>query len=111
MGNLALVRKCLQTMEEQGLRPDSNTYSCILSAFSLTGQVDEGNTQIMSMSEDNLIIPTAKHFNSMAHFLGCTGQLQKAQELIECMPTVPDIISQTSLLASCISYGNMHIAG
>ena len=111
MGNLSLVRKCLQTMEKQGLRPDSSTYSCILSAFSLTGQVDEGSIQFMSMFEDNMIIPTAAHFNSMAHLLGCSGQLHKAQELLACMPMIPDIISQTSLLASCISYGNMHMAG
>jgi pentatricopeptide repeat protein len=111
MGNLPLVRECLQTMQEQGLRPDRSIYSCILSAFSLTGQVNEGSTQFMSMLEDKAIITTADHFISMAHLLGCSGQLLKARELIECMPTVPDVVSQTSLLASCISYGNMHMAG
>nr|GMD07533.1 pentatricopeptide repeat-containing protein At1g74600, chloroplastic [Ipomoea batatas] len=97
-----LMRKC-------NIKPDSVTFSGLLSACSHSGLVEEGYFFLNSMKEDYGIEPNYRHYACMVDVLGRSGRLKEAERFIYQMPIKPDALVWTTLLAACKVHGEIQL--
>ncbi|XP_048334827.1 pentatricopeptide repeat-containing protein At4g39952, mitochondrial [Ziziphus jujuba] len=95
-------------MELSGIKPDSFTYSTILSACSHTGLAKQGSKIFKSMAE-NGIPPGVVHYSCMVDLLGRTGHLTEAYEMVKELPCKPSTSLLESLLGACRIHGNVEL--
>lgn len=105
---LALYEKMLQ----ENLKPDSVTFLSVLSACRHAGLVEKGQGYFRRISELHSMTPTLDHYACMIGLLGCSGNLDKAVDLIKDMPHDPDSLIWSTLLSvsakkSNIKHGEM----
>lgn len=110
-GNLLLSAKCLNDLQEQGLKPNAVIFASMLSACNNAGCVEEGWHYLNNMSSHYGVEPGVEHYSCMVDLLGRAGYLKDAARLLESMPTLPNIIGWTSLLTSCKSHGHLDLGG
>ncbi|OMP06062.1 hypothetical protein COLO4_08372 [Corchorus olitorius] len=91
-------------------KPNSITFTNILSACSHSGLVEEGYEIFNSMMKDYGIEPRMEHFVSMVDLLGRSGKLEEAEAFVNKMPVTPVNDVWFALLGACGSYGNVGIA-
>lgn len=96
-------------MVKAGVRPNYITFTCILSACSHSGLLEEGKTYFEAMKGFG-IVPKLNNYSCMVDLLGRAGQLSEAEKLIENMPMEPDASLWGSLLGACRIYGNLDLA-
>lgn len=101
------VLQLFEQMVETGIKPDHITFIGVLSACSHAGLVDEGFLYFDSMSHDHGITPTMDHYACMIDLLGRAGQLNKAEDFMNCMPVEPDARVWGALLGACSIHGNI----
>lgn len=99
-----------EKMKKTEKRPDSVTFTSLLSACSHAGRVEMGWNYFNSMVEDYKIKPQIEHYTCMVDLLGRAGLLNEAYDLIISMPCVPDDRIWGSLLGSCRNHGNEKLA-
>lgn len=99
-----------QSMLESGEKPDSVSFTCILSACSQSGLTDKGWYYFNSMSRDHGIEARMEHYACIVTLLGRAGKLQEAFSVIEQMPFKPDACVWGALLASCRVHNNVGLA-
>ncbi|KAL5568385.1 hypothetical protein UlMin_024960 [Ulmus minor] len=92
------------------VRPNHVTFTCILSACSHSGLLEEGKRFFESMVEEFEIAPKLNNYACMVDLLGRSGQLSEAVKLIENMPLEGDASIWGSLLGACRTYGNLDLA-
>eukprot|EP01018_Ginkgo_biloba_P035754 Gb_27454 [translate_table: standard] len=102
---LALFCQMLQT----GTNPDHITFTCVLSACSHAGLVDEGLKCFDCMSRDYCITPRVKHYACMVDLLGRAGHLDEAYDFIKKMPLEPDASVWGALLGACRIHCNIDL--
>ncbi|EFJ29993.1 hypothetical protein SELMODRAFT_90070 [Selaginella moellendorffii] len=81
----------------------------LLVGFSHRGDVYRSWKCFRSMVSDFGLSPGKQHFSCMVDALGRAGYLWEAQELIACMPVLPDPQDWTSLLAACKTHGDCEV--
>ncbi|KAF8399780.1 hypothetical protein HHK36_015650 [Tetracentron sinense] len=91
------------------VKPNHVTFTCVLSACSHSGLLEEGQRYFGMMSEEFGIAPMLNHYACMVDLLGRAGQLSKAEKLIENMPVEPDSSIWGSLLGACRIYGDLDL--
>ncbi|KAK4803436.1 hypothetical protein SAY86_003253 [Trapa natans] len=96
-------------MVRLGMRPNDVTFTCILSACSHSGLLEEGRMYFEMMKEFG-IKPRLNNYACMVDLLGRSGQLTEAQRLIEEMPMGPDVGVWGSLLGACRIHGDLDMA-
>ncbi|KAG9451496.1 hypothetical protein H6P81_011461 [Aristolochia fimbriata] len=96
-------------MEKSGIIPNEVTFLAVLTACSHGGLVEEGRYLFDRMCTYYAISPTLKHYASMVHLLGRSGNLLEAESMILKMPMVPDGGVWGTLLGACAVQNNVEI--
>ncbi|XP_059635001.1 pentatricopeptide repeat-containing protein At5g55740, chloroplastic [Cornus florida] len=91
----------LEHLQEEGIKPDSITFTSILSACSHAGLVHKGLELFVDMVSEHRVKPTMEHYGCMVSLLSRHGNLDEALLLILTMPFEPDSQILGSLLAAC----------
>ncbi|KAJ8760912.1 hypothetical protein K2173_021950 [Erythroxylum novogranatense] len=86
------------------IKPNSATFTSLLSASSHSGQVERG-LQIFKMMKEYGLNPSAEHLGNVVDLLGRSGLLIEASKLIQEMPEPPASVF-ASLLGACRHYSN-----
>lgn len=92
-------------MEEVGLRPDSMSFSAILSACSHRGLLQKGQELFDKMVSFYNIAPTMEHYGCMVDLLGRAGKIEEAYRFIRSMPMEPNAVILRSYLSACKHHG------
>ncbi|KAF8405053.1 hypothetical protein HHK36_009950 [Tetracentron sinense] len=98
----------LQEMSQSGLRPNSVTFTSVLSACSHSGLVDEGLELFNSLSRDFNFTPSMEHFACVVDLLARADWLEDAVCFINKMPIEPDRSIWGALLAACRAHQNIN---
>ncbi|MCO5582123.1 hypothetical protein L7F22_036013 [Adiantum nelumboides] len=109
-GDFSSVYKLLEHMRMTGLNPDGVTFTCLLSACSLTGAIEDGSYVFNFMGETYGIFHTFEHYGCMVDLFGGAGCLIEAEDLLHVMSLKPKIIPWTSLLDSCRVHNDVELA-
>ncbi|CAB4291229.1 unnamed protein product [Prunus armeniaca] len=96
-------------MTETNIKPDDATFASLLSAFSHSGLVGEGQYWFDIMVRKYMIPPGEKHFACMVDLLARAGRVEEAYELIDSMNTEPGIAVWVALLAGCHNHRKLSI--
>ncbi|KAL8058061.1 hypothetical protein ABFX02_04G223800 [Erythranthe guttata] len=92
-------------MEEKGLRPDSMSFSTILSACSHKGLLQKGQELFDKMVNVYNITPTMEHYGCMVDLLGRAGKIEEAYQFIVSMPIEPNSVVLRSYISACKHHG------
>lgn len=99
--------KMFHLMQTCGQSPDHITFTCVLSACSQAGLVDEGWNYFHSMQDDFGIKIRLEHYACMVSLLSREGKLSEAYQMIKEMPVEPDACVWGAFLSSCRVHGNV----
>lgn len=102
--------RSFKEMVLSGLKPDSVSFLCILTACSHRGFVQEAMWYFNSMTQTYKLVPKREHYASMVDVLCRKGQFNEAEKLITQMPFEPDEIMWSSVLNSCRIHKNQNLA-
>ncbi|OIT32762.1 PREDICTED: pentatricopeptide repeat-containing protein At2g29760, chloroplastic-like [Nicotiana attenuata] len=97
-------------MKEEGIQPNSFTFTAVLTACRHSGLVEEGRKHFESMTTEYSIMPGVEQCACMVDLLGRAGQLLEAYEFVENMPIEPDADVWGALLGACKIHGNLELA-
>ncbi|KAM3237688.1 hypothetical protein P3L10_012718 [Capsicum annuum] len=97
-------------MKEEGIQPNSFTFTAVLTTCRHSGLVEEGRKHFESMRTEYSIVPGMEQCACMVDLLGRAGQLLEAYEFIENMPIEPDANVWGALLGACKIHGNLEMA-
>lgn len=97
-------------MVNNGVKPNHVTFTCIISACSHSGLLEEGKKYFRLMREKFEVEPNLSNYSCMVDLLGRSGKLLEAEKLILNMPVKPDTCIWGSLLAACRVYNNLDLA-
>ncbi|XP_047337612.1 pentatricopeptide repeat-containing protein At4g01030, mitochondrial [Impatiens glandulifera] len=104
------ARQLFDEMLEEGIEPDSITFTAILSSCKHAGLVNEGWDYFDRMKSEFNIIPKIEHYSCMVDLLGRAGYLDEAADFIQKMPMAPDGSVWGALLRSCRNHENLELA-
>ncbi|KAK3204973.1 hypothetical protein Dsin_019019 [Dipteronia sinensis] len=94
-------------MIQTGIKPDSMSFSTILSACSHLGLVEEGKHYFDEMVSKYNIKPAMEHYGCMVDLLGRAGLIEEALYIIRNMPMEPNSVIIRSLLGACRNHGQV----
>ncbi|KAK7270683.1 hypothetical protein RJT34_26013 [Clitoria ternatea] len=115
MKGYAMHGKAKETIEmfhvmlQFGQKPDSITFTCVLSACAQNGFTDEGWHYYNSMSKEHDVEPKMEHYACMVTLLSRLGKLEEAYSFIKDMPFEPDACVWGALLSSCRVHHNLSL--
>ncbi|KAJ4972318.1 hypothetical protein NE237_005417 [Protea cynaroides] len=109
-GHGVYALELFQTMQEEGVRPNSFTFTAVLTACRHSGFVEEGIRYFESMSRDYSIVPGVEQCACIVDLLGRAGRLMEAYEFITMMPVEPDVGVWGALLGACRIHWNLELA-
>ncbi|KAK6116193.1 hypothetical protein DH2020_050066 [Rehmannia glutinosa] len=93
-------------MVGSGVKPNSVTFTGVLSGCSHSQMVDEGLSIFHLMIKDHKVEPDAEHYSCMVDVLGRGGRLTEAYNFIQQMPMEPSAAAWGALLGACRVYKN-----
>ncbi|CAL9111869.1 unnamed protein product [Musa textilis] len=93
----------------QEVRPDGVSFKAVLSGCSHGGLVDEGLDFFDFMVNDQRMKPDIGHYGCVIDLLGRAGRIEKALDLMKCMPFEPTTAMWGSLLGACRVHANVSI--
>jgi pentatricopeptide repeat protein len=102
--------KLFSLMKNEGVRPNSFTFTAVLVACGHSGLVEEGLKHFNSILSDYQMSPTLEHYACMVDMLGRAGRLIEAYEIIRGMSLHPDKCVWGAFLAGCKLHGNLELA-
>ncbi|XP_078172547.1 tetratricopeptide repeat (TPR)-like superfamily protein [Carex rostrata] len=104
-GNGAEALKMFDKMPKH-IEPDSITYLAVLCGCNHSGLVDDGMRVFKSMT-----VPSdMKHYGTIVNMLCRTGKLSEAYDVINSMPSEPDMVIWHTLLGASQTYGDVTLA-
>ncbi|KAH6804898.1 hypothetical protein C2S51_029729 [Perilla frutescens var. frutescens] len=102
--------RTFELMIQAGVRPDSITFTGLLSGCSHSGLVDVGLIYFDSMSSEYSVERRHEHYACVVDLLGRAGRLVEAYELISRMPMPAGASAWGSLLAAGRCHRNLEIS-
>ena len=99
-----------EKMLDSGAKPNSVTFTGVLSGCSHSQLVDKGLLIFDSMSRDYSTEPDVDHYSCMVDVLSRAGRLEQAYEFIRRMPIEPTAAAWGALLSACRVHRNMELA-
>jgi pentatricopeptide repeat protein len=96
-------------MQQTGIKPNRITFTCVLSACSHAGLVDEGLDYFYCMSRDHQMKPSMEQYACMVDLLGRAGRLNEAQKFIDKMPFQPNACLWGALLSASRIHSNIQV--
>lgn len=115
MSGYAMHGKARETIEmfnmmlQSGQKPDLITFTCVLSACTQNGLIEEGWNYFNSMSKEHDVEPRMEHYACMVTLLSRVGKLEEAYSIVKEMPFEPDACVWGSLLSSCRVHKNLSL--
>ncbi|KAI8528546.1 hypothetical protein RHMOL_Rhmol12G0156800 [Rhododendron molle] len=101
-------------MEKAGIRPDDITFIAVFTACGYSGMAYEGLRVFNRMCNVYNIEPKTEHYGCMIDFLGRTGLIEEAKEIIGKMPNKSspseEAVVWRALMSACCSHGNIRLA-
>jgi pentatricopeptide repeat protein len=97
-------------MWNSGLKPDSITFTALLTACRSMGLVTEGWEYFDSMETKYGVKPTTENYACMVDLLARCGYLDEAMDFIERSPIDPGASHWGALLTGCSIHGNLALA-
>lgn len=97
-------------MVSLGMKPNSVTFTGVLSGCSHSQLVDEGLLIFYSMSKEHGIEPDVEHYSCMVDALSRAGRLEQAYNFIQNMPLKPTASAWGALLGASRVYKNVELA-
>ncbi|KAI5070709.1 hypothetical protein GOP47_0015052 [Adiantum capillus-veneris] len=101
--------KCFEQMQDEGIRPDIATLSCLLNLCSHLGLVEKGQKLFDDMGAVHGLKPDEYCFTCMVDLLGRTGHLVKAVEVIQKMPFSATSAIWLCLLGACLEWVDVNV--
>lgn len=98
-----------ENMKAVGVKPDKVTFTCVLSACSHAGRLNDGSKYFRSMVKEYGIEAELEQCNCIVDLLGRAGYLKEAHDLILGLPS-SDVRIWGSLLGACQIHGNDKLA-
>lgn len=105
-GKLAI--DCFERLQEQGVKADPVTLTCLLTACSHSGMVPEGLEYMKVMRDKYGIAPSDDHYSCLIDMFGRSGRLYEAEKVLE-MLCPPLDGTWAALLSACKSYGEIEL--
>ncbi|KAI4366858.1 hypothetical protein MLD38_022671 [Melastoma candidum] len=102
---LALFREMLET----GIRPNSVTFTGVLSGCSHSRLIEVAVSIFNSMEKDYCIEPQSDHYSCLVDLLGRAGRLQEAYELLLKNPAKETAPAWGALLSACRVHKNVEL--
>lgn len=96
-------------MVSAGVKPNSVTFTGVLSGCSHSQMVDEGLSIFHSMTKDHRVEPDTEHYSCMVDVLSRGGRLSEAYNFIHQMPLQPSAAAWGALLGACRVYKNVEL--
>ncbi|CAA0840897.1 Pentatricopeptide repeat-containing protein [Striga hermonthica] len=96
-------------MVGSGVKPNSITFTGVLSGCSHSQMVDKGLSIFHSMENDHKVKPDAEHYSCMVDVLGRGGRLAEAYDFIQQMPMEPSAAAWGALLGACRVHKNVDL--
>jgi pentatricopeptide repeat protein len=101
-GFLDEVRVSLMQMQQQNIMPNHVTLSCVLAACSHSGSVEDASRAFLAIDMLHGFRHTEDHYLCIVDLFARTGELEKAQEMIENFPFQSDeCLAWQCLLSGC----------
>eukprot|EP00250_Pteridium_aquilinum_P013759 c21557_g3_i1 orf=1-1188(+) len=104
-----LALQYFMDMQEQGLKADAATMSCLLSACSRANLVHDGQKIFKVMRNEYGVTPNIDHYTCIIDLLARAGHLYEAERLLEFMPDPADEETWTALLSACKAHGEIEL--
>jgi pentatricopeptide repeat protein len=104
-GKYSLAVKSFEEMQLQGVKPNHVIFTSLLAACSHSGLLEKAHEYFRYMTELHDVTPSTEQYNCMADLLVRIGHFDHAQDVALTLKAPPDVIMQTSLLASSKTYG------
>ncbi|KAG0478377.1 hypothetical protein HPP92_013096 [Vanilla planifolia] len=101
----------LDSMMKEGITPNANTFTSILSACCHAGLIQEGLHLFDEMQKSFKVLPRMEHYGCMVDLLGRAGMVGEAHGFIKSMPLKPDAIVWRALLSACKIHGEEKLGG
>ncbi|KAE9590541.1 putative tetratricopeptide-like helical domain, DYW domain-containing protein [Lupinus albus] len=99
-----------ENMLRLGIKPNSVTFTGVMSGCSHSRLVEEGLRIFNSMGRDHSVEADASHYSSMVDVFSRAGRLDEAYEFIQRMPMEPTASAWGALLGACRVYKNVDLA-
>ncbi|KAF4367443.1 hypothetical protein F8388_025861 [Cannabis sativa] len=109
-GSFSEVFGLFDMMLKAGERPDSVTFTTVLTACSHGGFIEKGKEYFNMMEEKFRIRPVLEHYTCMVDMLGRAGRVEEAEELILGMKIELDEALWNALLGACRIHGKVDVA-
>ncbi|GFS41077.1 pentatricopeptide repeat (PPR-like) superfamily protein [Actinidia rufa] len=109
-GQAGEALRMFDEMVKEGINPDYISFIGVLFACSHTGLVDQGRGHFTSMTEQYGIKAGIEHYNCMVDLLGCSGQIEEAEYLINSAEFKDDSSLWAALLGACSTGTNSVVA-
>ncbi|MCO5563975.1 hypothetical protein L7F22_017628 [Adiantum nelumboides] len=104
-GSRSHVEKCLRALQHQGLEPNNELITSVLSIRNHTSALDLCRAYCEQLFNGGGNDVSVEHYSCIANILGRIGQLDEAAGLVHTMPISPNEISWTGLLTNCGTFG------
>jgi pentatricopeptide repeat protein len=99
-----------KSMQMAGFKPDTVTFTGVLTACSHAGLTDEGLRYYDAMKAEYSIAPRMEHYGCVVDLLGRAGRLDEAMQVVATMPMRPNEVVLGALLAGCRMHGDVGMA-
>jgi pentatricopeptide repeat protein len=112
-GHLRRFADALDTFERmiiEGVEPNASSFVNVLSACRHASLLERGQRHFEEMSVKFGIAPTIDHYTCMVHLLAHSGELIRAEEMMEQMSPPPDSVTLLGVLLACLKWSNVDIA-
>jgi pentatricopeptide repeat protein len=112
LGDPSRAVELWQGMIRDGVEPTLATFAVVLSAYSWSGLLNQGQTYFRHMSSRYGLVPDLEHYTCMINLLGGAGCFGELVELIEQMPSSIDLHLPvcSTLLSACRRWGHVELA-
>ena len=108
-GNCMLAMNFVEHMQRQGFTPDDALYMSMLAGCSNGNLLKEGLFYFKSMRQVHVISCSVEHYNCMIDLLGRMGHLANAQDMLQTMSVLSNLIGWSTLLSGCRSHSSTEL--
>ncbi|PIN04821.1 hypothetical protein CDL12_22643 [Handroanthus impetiginosus] len=97
-------------MAKAGFRPDEITFTGLLNSCSHSGMLQKGRHFFDCLRRSTTIQVKLEHYACMIDILCRSGKLDEAEDLVNKMPTEPNLSIWLALLSGCRAHSNIELA-
>ncbi|KAH7282204.1 hypothetical protein KP509_35G018800 [Ceratopteris richardii] len=99
---------CFEDMQKEGINPDSQTFTCLLTACSHSSLLSKGLHFYKLMKEQYDVIPTLEHHTCVIDLLARSGRLYEAEKMVA-MLCPSEEAPWEALLAACKTFNEREL--